>query len=208
MKAMQLCLLAAVLAAGAASAGCQNGGRAWQRQAMPGGDRPQVFETALAVLEQHFEVADSNIVRGTIETKPQAFDGPRGGTLADLRGAGGAWRRTVFVEVDRDGLTVVAAVAVRLQREATDAAAAQSETVRTGPSEELPPLPDRARPIGTRARDTVWVEVGYDDALARELLGTIAERLRRLEDTEGFPELDSVRKMADEMRRMGGTPEF
>ncbi|MBL7140733.1 MAG: hypothetical protein ISS74_07470 [Planctomycetes bacterium] len=205
MKPTQLLLLAAALAV---FAGCQNGGRAWQRQAMPVGDRPQVFQTALAVLEEHFEIADSNIVRGTMETKPQIFDGPRGGTLADLRGAGGAWRRTVFVEVDRDGLTVVAAVAVRLEREATDAAVAQSETVRTGPSEELPPLPDRERPIGGRARDVVWVEVGYDDALARELLGMITSRLRRLEDTEGFPELDSVRKMADEMRRMGGSPEF
>jgi len=208
MKPISWLLLAAVLGTVAVSAGCQNGGRGWQRQTMSTGDRQQVFQAALEVLEEHFEIAKSNIVRGTIETKPQVYDGPPSGTLADLRGAGGAWRRTVFVEIERDGLTTAVSVAVRLEREATEAAVAQSETVRTGPSEELPPVPDRERPIAGRPRDTVWVEVGYDEALARELLGTIASRVRRIEEAEGFPELDSVRKMADEMRRMGSSPDF
>jgi len=209
MKPIRWLGLAAVLGTVAVClAGCQNGGRAWQRQAMPAGDRQQVFQVAMETLEAHFEIAKSNIVRGTIETKPQVYDGPRSGTLADLRGAGGAWRRTVFVELERDGLTTVARVAVRLEREATEAAAVQSDTVRTGPSEELPPVPDRERPVASRPRDTVWVEVGYDAALARELLGAIASRVRRVQDTEGFPELDSVRKMADEMRRMDGRTEF
>ncbi len=185
-------------------AGCRAGAsRGWQRSSMPSHDRQHVFEAAREVLSEHFEVADANFVRGTIETRPQVFDRRRSGTLADVRGAGGRWRRTVSFEMDRDGLTVVAAVSVRLQREATEAAVAMTETARPDRLDELPPSTHGGVRVGRRPTTPVWMDVGYDDALARELLGTLAERIRVGRQDDAIPEGQSPEDAAEETRRIG-----
>ena len=193
-----------VLVLAAAVAGCRGAAsRAWQRSPMPSHDRQTVFEAARAVLAEHFEVADANIVRGTIETRPQVFDRRRTGTLADVRGAGGRWRRTVSFEMDRHDLTVVAAVSVRLEREATEAAVAMSETARPDRVDELPPSTHGGVEVGRRTTDPVWMDVGYDDALARELLATVAERVRTRQRGDAIPEGQSPGEAAEETRRIG-----
>lgn len=193
-----LCLLVA------AAAGCRGAAtRAWQRRAMPTHDRQAVFEAARGVFGKHFEIADANIVAGTIETKPQVFDRQRAGTLADVRGAGGRWRRTASFEMDRDGLTIIGRVAVRLEREATEAAVAMSETARPERADELPPsTPGNGRGV-SRPGEEVWVEVGYDDALARELLAAVAEEVRKAEGGEALPSGQSPKDAAEETRRIG-----
>ena len=184
-------------------AGCRAGAsRGWQRSSMPSHDRQHVFEAARAVLSEHFEVAEANFVRGTIETRPQVFDRRRSGTLADVRGAGGRWRRTVSFEMDRDGLTVAAAVSVRLQREATEAAVAMTETARPDRVDELPPSAHGGG-VGRRPTDPVWMDVGYDDALARELLGMVAERVRVRQEGDAMPAGQSPQEAAEETRRIG-----
>ena len=193
-----LLVLAAVTAAG-----CQQANQAWQRQPMPSHDRQRVFQAAREVLEQHFQVADANVLRGTIETEPQVFKRGGGGILADLRGAGGRWRRTVFFEMERSGLTVVAKVVVRLEREATEAAVAVAEQHRTAPEDELPAASHREVTVAERPKEPVWMEVGEDKALARELLGTIAGRVREMERGEAVPTGQSPREAADEVRRLG-----
>jgi len=175
---------------------------------MPSHDRQRVFEAARAVLSEHFEVADANVVRGTIETRPQVFQRRRSGTLADVRGAGGRWRRTVSFEMARDGLTVVAAVSVRLQREATEAAVAMTETARPDRTDELPPSTLSGVQVGRRTTDPVWVDVGYDEALARELLATLAERVRTRQQREGVPQGQSPKEAAEETRRIGAREGF
>jgi len=183
-------------------AGCGGTMREWQRQPMPSHDRQRVFEAARAVLESHFEIADANFVRGTIETRPQVFDRPRGGTLADLRGAGGRWRRIVSFRMEREGLTVVAEVAVRLQREATEAALAMAEQHRTAPEDEFPALPPTEAAVG-RGDRAVWMDVGWDAALARELLSAIAERVQGLERAAEVPVGgQSPAEAAEEVRRL------
>jgi len=177
--------------------------REWQRQPMPSHDRQRVFEAARAVLESHFKIADANFVRGTIETRPQVFERPRRGTLADLRGAGGRWRRIVSFRMEREGLTVVAEVAVRLQREATEAAVAMAEQHRTAPEDELPASPPGAGTAGSRGDQAVWMDVGWDAALARELLSAIAERVRGLERAAEVPTGgQSPAEAAEEVRRL------
>jgi len=193
-----------VLALVVTVAGCRGAAsRAWQRSPMPSHDWQRVFEAARAVLAEHFEVADANVVRGTIETRPQVFDRRRTGTLADVRGAGGQWRRTVSFEMDRDGLTVVAAVSVRLQREATEAAVAMGETARPDRIDELPPSTRGGVRVGRRPTAPVWMDVGYDDALARELLATVAERVRARQRGDAIPEGQSPSEAAEETRRIG-----
>jgi len=198
MKRSLLLLLAAVVAAG-----CQEATRTWQRQPMPSHDRQRVFQAAREVLEQHFQIADANIIRGTIETEPQVFDRGGGGTLADLRGAGGRWRRTVYFGMERSGLTVVGKVAVLLEREATAAAIAVAEQHRTAPEDELPIASDGDHSLGDRPKRPVWMEVGEDKSLARELLGTIAQRVREMERKEAVPMGQSPREAAEEVRRLG-----
>lgn len=188
----------------AVAAGCEGtGSRAWQRSPMPTHDRQVVFDAAREVIAEHFEVAKANFVSGTIETRPQIFDGQRGGTLADVRGAGGRWRRTVSFEMGRDGLAVVAAVAVRLEREATEAAVAMSETAGPARADELPPSPRGGGNVRRRQADEVWVEVGSDDAMARELLSAIAERVGANERGGRMPEGQSPQDAAEEVRRIG-----
>jgi len=198
MKRSLLLLLAVGVAAG-----CQEATRAWQRQPMPSHDRQRVFQAARGVLEEHFQIADANVIRGTIETEPQVFDRGGGGTLADLRGAGGRWRRTVYFNMERSGLTVVGKVAVLLEREATAAAIAVAEQHRTGPEDELPAASHRDHSLGDRPKQPVWMEVGEEKSLARELLGTIAGRVREMERQEAVPMGQSPREAAEEVRRLG-----
>ena len=198
-----------VLGLAATVAGCGGAAsRGWQRNPMPSHDRQRVFEAARKVLDEHFEVADSNVVRGTITTRPQIFDRQRTGTLADVRGAGGKWRRTVSFEMDRDGLTVVAAMSVRLQREATEAALAMSETARPDRLDELPPSTHGGVRVGPRRSRPVWVDVGYDDALARELLAMLAERVRAGQQRDAIPQGQSPEDAAEETRRIGAREGF
>ena len=196
----RLGLLCALLAAVAGCGGAAT--RAWQRSAMPTHDRQAIFDAAREVLAAHFEIADSSFASGTIETKPQVFERQRAGTLADVRGAGGRWRRTASFAMDYDGLTVIARVAVRLEREATAAAVAVSEAAgETG--DELPGPAARRATASARASEEVWMEVGYDDGLARELLAAIAERARQAAHGEELPKGQSPKDAAEETRRIG-----
>jgi hypothetical protein len=191
------------LAAAAAAAGCQQVTRDWQRQPMPSHDRQRVFQAAQEVIERHFRIADANLIRGTIETEPTLFDRGGGGTLADLRGAGGRWRRTAFFELERSGLTVVGKAAVRLEREATEAAVAASAQHRTAPEEELPADRPGDPVLAERPKEPVWMDVGEDTSLARELLGAIARRVREMERDVTVPTGQSPREAAEEVRRLG-----
>ncbi|MBE3132477.1 MAG: hypothetical protein IMZ55_03315, partial [Acidobacteria bacterium] len=112
-------------------------------------------------------------------------------------------RRTASFEMDRDGLTILGRVAVRLEREATAAAVAMSETARPERADELPPsAPGNGRGV-SRPEKEVWVEVGYDDALARELLAAVAEEIRKAEGGEALPPGQSPKDAAEETRRIG-----
>ena len=184
--------------------GCQTAAtRAWQSTDMPSHDRDRVFNAAKEVFESHFGAAEANWAKGTIETRPQIFDRARSGTLADIRGAGGQWRRTASFEMDREGLAVVARVAVRLEREATAAAAAAADTMRPERNDESArPMPPRIGPSRTRS-DEVWMEVGYDAAMARELLAEIAQRVGEAERGEAVPQGPSPKDEAEESRRIG-----
>jgi len=185
------------------AAGCQGAAtRAWQQAALPTHDRQRAFDAALEVFERHFDVARSSYASGTIETRPQVFDKRREGTLADIRGAGGRWRRTASFEMDRDGLTIVGCVAVRLEREATTAAVAISESSGDR-ADELPRVGAQYTRPSTQASEQVWVEVGYDAQMARELLAAIADRVRVAERGEAVPEGQSPRDAAEETRRLG-----
>jgi len=177
--------------------------RGWQRQAMPSHDRQRVFQAAQDVLDEHFDIAEASIVRGTIETKPQVFNRRREGTLADVRGAGGQWRRTVFFGAERSGLTMVCKVAVLLEREATEAAVASADQHRNAPETEVPVAPESDRSLAGRPKKAVWMETGYEDALARELLSAILERVRQLEGDMAMPMGQSPREAAEEVRRLG-----
>ena len=192
-----------LLTAVAAAAGCQEASRAWQRQPMPSHDRQRVFQAARAVLEQHFRIADANLIRGTIATEPTIFDRGGSGTLADLRGAGGRYRRTAFFEMERSGLTVVGKVAVRLEREATEAAVAASAQHRTAPEEERPADQPGDPVLAERPKEPVWMDVGEDESLARELLGAVARRVREMERDVTVPTGQSPREAAEEVRRLG-----
>jgi hypothetical protein len=186
--------------------GCQLGvSRPWQQADLPTHDRQRAFNAAKDVLAKHFEIAEASWTRGVIETKPQVFDRKKAGTLADLRGAGGRWRRTVYVEFENSDLTVVALVAVRLEREGTDQAISIAKTGGYGGhSVDVP----RAEPFGSASRtgsaEQVWVEVGYDASQAKELLAQISEAIARLEKGEAPPAGLSPKEEAEETRRLGG----
>lgn len=177
--------------------------RAWQNADMPSRDAERVFEAARDVLSKHFEVDKANWVAGTIVTKPQLFDRKRSGTLADVRGAGGRWRRTASFEFTRDDLTVVAHVAVREEREGTAAAMAISDATTGERSDELPRTGPQYNKTRVKKAEDVWVEVGYDKQMARELLQEIAEHVRRAEQGEAMPKEQSPRDLMEETRRMG-----
>jgi hypothetical protein len=166
-------------------------------------DRQAVFEAARDVLGEHFEIQKQSFAEGVIETKPQLFDRQRSGTLADLRGAGGRWRRTAAFSLDRDGLEMVARVSVRLEREGTDAAVLVSESARPERMDELPPSTPGDGRAHRAQPQPVWTQVGYDEGLARELLAAMAERVRARESGQAMPQGQSPRDAADEARRIG-----
>ena len=140
----------------------------WQAADLGTRDSVRAFEAAEAVLKQHFEVAESKWTSGTLSTRPQTFQRKREGTLADIRGAGGRWQRTVYFELENSGSTVVGRCAVQLEREATEAAIA---VARSGGYEPHAADVPSSRPFGDRPvrkrGDQVWVDVGYDAGLAR-----------------------------------------
>ena len=200
MKLTLLVVSAAVLAAGCQPAAT----RAWQSASLPTHDPQRAFEAAKDVLAKHFEIGSANWTKGTIETRPQLFDGSKSGTISDFRGAGGRWRRTVSFELDRDALTVVARVAVRLEREGTAAAIALAGSGGEGGRvADVPPtLPLVATP-GAKSGEQVWTEVGYDAPLAREILNQVIERVGQLEKGEAAPMGPSPKSALEETRKLG-----
>jgi hypothetical protein len=187
--------------------GCQSGAtRSWQAATMPTHDKQIVFDAARSVLKEHFEIAEENWTQGTIETKPQLFDRARTGTLADMRGAGGRWRHTVSVELERDGLDVILKVAVRNEREATAQAIAIAEA--GGYEPRVTDVP-RSQPMisepGSAGNKQVWVEVGYDSSLAKEILSEISVRVSKAERGEAAPSApgESPKEISEETRRFG-----
>ena len=196
-------VMVAVSALAVAAFGCRGAqSRAWQSSPMPSHDRQTVFEAGRDVLAKHFEIAEESFTAGSISTKPKIVDRPRTGTLADVRGAGGQWRRMAVFSMDRDGLSIVARMAVMLQREATEAAIA-AEAASGVRGEEAPGMGSQVGPAAPKRTGEVWVDVGSDDALARELLAEIAERVRRVSGQDAMPEGQSPREAAEETRRIG-----
>ena len=197
-----LLLLAGLMILGGCATGA--GSRAWQSADMPSHDRQRVFDAARLVLGKHFEVADASFGEGTIATKPKPCEGRRGFTLADVRGAGGKCRQTAFLELDRDGLTMIVRAAVLLERERTEQARAILGAQSDAREDELPrtgPRYEKSR--GGTGKD-IWVEVGYDASLARELLAAIADQVRRMEQGEAVPMGQPPAAAAEETRRLGG----
>jgi len=195
-----LLLMGLALAAG----GCSSAAlRPWQSMDMATGERQRVFEAAREVLAKHFPLGEVSFARGVIETKPQVFDRSRLGTLADLRGAGGRWRRTVYFEIGPEDMTIVARVAVHLEREAT-AAAESIVAARSGPDEsELPAVGTRVAKRAGKPSGEVWVEIGYDASLAREILAQVKERVGQAQKGDQVPLGQSPRDAAEETRRLG-----
>jgi len=193
-------LLVAILAL--AAVGCE-ASRPWQTRVLGTNDRQRAFEAAKDVLGLHYEVAESNWTAGTVETKPQMFEGKKFGTLADVRGAGGRWRRIVYCQVEHDGLGVVAHVAVLMQRETSAAGAAVAYD--TGQPErasgaEKPPLPasEYERPVRR-----VWSDAGYDANLASEILAEMAAKVELSERRETPSQGQSPKDIIEESRKYG-----
>ena len=193
-------LVVAALLAGGCGAGAS---RAWQNARLPTHDWQRAFDVSQEVLKQHFEIAEASVTKGTIITRPAAFDRAKSGTLADIRGAGGRWRRIVSIELSRGGLDVDASVAVILEREGTNAAIAIAESGGyAGRANDVP----RSQPlISERGRGLapVWVEVGNDPGLAREILAQIAERIQKAEKQEALPSVPGAKEAFEETRRLG-----
>jgi hypothetical protein len=194
-----------LIALAAMAGGCQAGlARPWQEADFPTHDRQHAFDAAKEAISKHFEIAEASWTRGVIETRPQVFDRKKTGTLADVRGAGGRWRRTVFFELEHSDLTIVGRVAVRLEREATDQAFASA---RSGGAGERPMEGPSSRPYGAqpgaRQSEPVWVETGYDADLARELLAEIGQRITQQEKRESAPTGLTPQQEAEETRRLG-----
>ena len=188
-----------MLALAMAMAGCRAPMRGWQEADLPTHDRQVAFDAARDVLGRHFELAEASWARGEIETCPELFEGPRAGTLADVRGAGGRWRRTAVCEIGREGLAVIARVMVLLEREGTAAAAVLSDMGR----DEVPSsVPRIAEPGGASDRE-VWVEVGHDEELARQLLEEIRGCIREVEKREVLPHEPSGQDIIEESRQFG-----
>ena len=199
LKCLPALAVAALLAGGCA----ETSSRAWQHACLPTHDWQRAFDVSQEVLKEHFDIAEASVTKGTIVTKPAVFDRPRGGTLADIRGAGGRWRRTVTLELSRGGLAVDARAAVILEREGTNAAMAIAQS--SGYEEQTVDVP-RSRVYGTDrggAPPPVWVEVGSDDALAREILAKIAQRLEGFDKQETMPSPSSPRQAFEETQKLG-----
>jgi hypothetical protein len=180
--------------------GCETS-RPWQSRVLGTNDRQMAFDLAKEFLGQHYEVAESNWTAGTIQAKPQMFEGKKFGTLADVRGAGGRWRRIVYCEVDHDGLGIVARVAVLQQRETSAAGAAVAFD--TGQPEHAsgakqPPIEGQEyeRPVRR-----VWTDAGYDAGLAREILGELAAKVEQSERRETTPQGQSAKDLIEESKK-------
>ena len=191
-----------------AAGGCGAAARGWEESSLPTHDREKAFEAARKVLSQHFELAESNWARGEIRTRPQFLDRQRTGTLADVRGAGGRWRSTALCEIGRDGMTIIARVAVRMEREATAAAVAMAETGTDDRASDVPRSVPRIAEPGAKADREVWVEMGYDRPMARELLAQIAEEVQKSETREALPPDQSPDQILEESRRIGAEQDF
>jgi len=203
----RLLVVLALTAVALAAIGCDSAAlRPWQKSPLPTHDVARAYDAAREVMARHFRVAVANFTQGLVETRPEVIDKPRNMTLADVRGAKGRWRRTVYFEMDRDGLNVLGRVAVLIEREATAEAAAIAGTMDADAREsELPRTGARyTRPPGKPAKE-VWIEVGYDAALARELLSEIAEAVSRAEGDEAMPAAPSAKDVGDEIRRLAPT---
>jgi len=195
-------LVAVVILAGVA-VGCR-AGRGWESMELPTRDRQRAFDAAQETLEKYFGAVETNWTKGTLETRPQLFDRKREGMVTDLRGAGGRWRRTVSCVIDRSGMEVTANVAVRLEREATVAAAVMTETGQPENAERS----SGATPGTSRATkepgSLEWTDAGYDESLAREILGEIARRVRDANSDDVMPDDGpSVQDMVKEAREIG-----
>jgi hypothetical protein len=184
----------------AAMAGCAAGERAWQSARLPTHDRDRAFAAAREVLGRRYGVADANWSRGVVEAKPQRFAGPGKGTLADLRGAGGAWRRTATCRIERDGLDILARVAVRLERDRSAEALAMADVGREAGSGEAPRTV--VEPTRTGAAREAWVDAGYDRETARELLAAIENEVRRAGAEDVVPDVDAPRDLMEESKRI------
>jgi hypothetical protein len=170
---------------------------------MATGDRQCVFEAAREVLAKHFELSEASFPKGIIETRPQVFEKSRAGTLADFRGAGGRWRRTAYFEMSPGEMSVTVRLAVRLEREATAAAEAMTEAQSDARESELPRVGPRYQKPASKPASQVWMDMGYDAGLARELLAAIAERVRQAERGDKLPPGLSPKEAAEETRRLG-----
>jgi hypothetical protein len=199
LKGIPVLVVAALLAGGCG----EMSSRAWQHAQLPTHDWQRAFDVSQEVLKEHFDIAEASLTKGTIVTRPQGFDQPRSGTLADIRGAGGRWRRTVSLELSRGGLAMDARVAVILEREGTSAAIAIAES--GGYEQRVADVPRSQPLISERGRGPapVWVEVGSDTALAREILAQISERLQKMERQEAPPAIQSPEEAAEETRKLG-----
>jgi hypothetical protein len=191
-----------------AAGGCGAAARGWEESSLPTHDREKAFEAARKVLSQHFELAESNWARGEIRTRPQFLERQRTGTLADVRGAGGRWRSTALCEIGRDGMTIVARVAVRMEREATAAAVAMAESGTDDRASDVPRSVPRIAEPGASADREVWVEMGYDRPMARELLAQIAQEVEKSETREALPPDQSPDQILEESRRIGAEQGF
>jgi hypothetical protein len=199
LKYIPVLVVAAIVAGG-----CQeSASRAWQHAQLPTHDWETAFQVCQDVLKEHFEIAEASVTKGTIVTKPSAFERARSGTLADIRGAGGRWRRTVSLELSRGGLEMDVRAAVILEREGTNAAIAIAES--GGYGDRANDVPRSQPLISERGRGPapVWVEVGNDQALAREILAKIAERLQKIEKQEAMPAIPGAREAFQETRKLG-----
>ncbi len=183
--------------------GCVAQLRGWEQTTLPTHDRQRAFDAARAVLERHFEVAESSWTRGVIETEPRVFEREPGTSLADLRGAEARWRRTATCELGRDGLTMTARVMVRLQRQGTDQAAVMSGGTDGDAYRQVPESsPPGTMPGSARPRE-VWTDVGYDEAFAEKLLDEIREEVRRGEAREAAPPGETPEEVFEESYEIG-----
>ena len=206
MKTLATSVLAVVVAA--LAAGCGSTSRGWEQASLATHDREKAFEAARKVLSRHFELAESNWTRGEIRTRAKVLDRQRTGTLADVRGAGGRWRGTASCEIAREGMDLIARVTVRLEREASAAAAVMADTGREDQGQDKPPSVPRMAEPGPGVEREVWIETGYDRAMARDLLAEIAQEVQRLEGRDALPPDQSSQDIVEESRQMGAEQGF
>jgi hypothetical protein len=100
-------------------------------------------------------------------------------------------------------MAMAASVAVRLEREATAAAAMISETGGPEHAERASgATPGTSRAVQQPER-LVWTDAGYDAGLAREILSEIAARVSEMEQGEALPEGPSGRDLVEEAQEIG-----